>query len=208
MNVKYISKTANPDFSDVESYLIWVARVSSPNQENPEYSKLLKYCINHGHWSVFEMADMTVEIETTLAITPQFLRHRSFSFQQFSGRYAPFSYYEDPELRMQGDTKQGSGDAVDAEDFKDTGEEIIEACFDFYDQLLLNGFSRETARAYLPACTQTRFYMKGSVRSWIHYLKVRLDNHTQKEHREIAEKILEVFKEQFPVTAQAMGWSK
>lgn len=206
MKVKYISKTKAEGRDDAEALMIYCARVSSPNQDNPDYERLLSYCIDHGHWSVFEMADMTVEIETSRAISPQLLRHRSFSFQEVSQRYCSPRTMEDIELRLQGHTKQGSGEVINDYAMEEKAFEVMEGCFRVYERMIKEGVSRETARMVLPLATTTKLYMKGSVRSWIHYLKVRLDPSTQKEHREIAEKILEIFKEHFPVTAKALDW--
>lgn len=206
MKVTFISKTKPDGYEDAEALMIYCARVSSDNQNNPDYEKLLKYCIDNNHWSVFEMADMTVEIETSRAISPQLLRHRSFSFQELSQRYAEVNQFEPVDLRLQGKSKQGSSVKHNSKRDAELVEGYVETIFDFYHDLVKRGISRETARMILPLTTTTKLYMKGSVRSWIHYLKVRTDEHTQLEHRKIAEKILEIFKEHFPVTSKAMKW--
>lgn len=202
MNVRLINVTP-----DAEMTIAYCARVSSNNQCNPEYEKLFQYLIDHKHWSPFEMADMTVEIETSRAIAPQILRHRSFVFQEFSQRYSKIQNFEAVELRKQGDTKQGSGEVVDDNYFDGIVKRTIGLSSLVYNELIENGISRETARAILPLCTQTKLYMKGSVRSWIHYLVVRCGQDTQKEHRMIAEKIRKIFIQRFPITANALKWA-
>lgn len=190
-----------------EELTIYIARVSNPsNQTNTDTApKLLAYCIKNGHWSVFEHVHMTIEIETSLAIATQILRHRSFTFQQFSQRYADVSKLGDIlepfELRMkaQGGNRQGSDESAaycTKDDFAPTSTGT-------YLALLANGVAPESARFVLPQCTKTRLYMTGNLRSWIHYLTQRLDPHTQKEHREVAESILGHFKGQFPMTYEA-----
>lgn len=209
MNVRFISKTTSPQYGDdAEALMIYCARVSSDNQDNPDYERLLRYCIKNGHWSVFEQADMCVEIETSIAVSMQILRHRSFVFQQLSRRYSSSNVSFEPlELRLQGDSKQGSGDRYKTTDHdRWMIRNAVNISDELYHKLVSQGVSRETARMFLPMCTTTKLFMKGSVRSWIHYLQVRLHEHTQKEHRIVAESILEIFKEHFPVTAQAMGW--
>jgi thymidylate synthase (FAD) len=206
MKVSFVSKTQSERFENTEALMIYCARVSSAKQDKDEYEKLLRYCINNGHWSVFEMADMTVEIETSRAIAQQILRHRSFSFQELSQRYTPVSGFEEVELRKQGDSKQGSGEVYSDIDFHHMIAEVQALSKDVYDTMLQHGVSRETARFILPLCTTTKMYMKGSVRSWIHYLMVRLDHHTQQEHRLVADEIKKIFIEHFPVTARAMSF--
>lgn len=205
-----ISSDIRPDISG-EDLMVYCARVSSPqNQGNTETgAKLLKYCFDNGHWSVFEMADFTVEIETSIAVSRQLLRHKSFSFQEFSQRYADASQlgFEDVKLRKQDKkNRQNSLDAFDGET-KDYYGDRIQAHLARGRELYLDLVSddvqvaKECARMILPMCTTTRMYMKGSVRSWIHYLQVRLDPSTQLEHREVALAILEEFKKYFPVCA-------
>jgi len=209
-NVKLVSVTP-----DAEQTMGYVARVSNPNnQENPEYSKLLSYCIKHNHWSVFEQAHMTLEIETSRAIAAQILRHRSFTYQEFSQRYADTSLLSNeiplPELRRQ-DTKnrQNSIDDLEEEQVHQM-HKAIQQLFadsqDVYRYLLDMGVAKECARMVLPLATPTRIYMTGSVRSWIHYISLRSANGTQKEHMDIANKCKEIFVEQFPTCAKALEW--
>jgi thymidylate synthase (FAD) len=184
-----------------DDLIAYCARVSNPsNQLNTETApRLLAYCIRHGHWSVFETASMTVEVETSRAIAAQLLRHRSFTFQEFSQRYALSSEFEPVELRKQ-DTKnrQGSGELVsDSQQYAEV-EASIQDSHRTYQYLIACGVSKETARMVLPLCTRTRLYMTGCVRSWIHYFDQRCAEHTQKEHRELARLIREVFAKQFP----------
>ena len=215
MQVRLISVT-NPlieiDNSQLtpEGLIAYCARVSSPNQETPDYEKLLSYCIRNRHWSVFEMVDMTVEITTSRAISPQILRHRSFCFQEFSQRYAKVQAVEKYQPRRQ-DVKNRQNSLDDLDDatvawFDAAQESIAKLGMEKYEEALEKGIAKECARVLLPLGTQTRLYMKGSVRSWIHYLDVRTDPATQKEHRDIADAVKAIFTEQFPVTSRAMGW--
>lgn len=190
--------------------MAYIARVSSPNQENPEYTKLLKYCIEHEHWSVFEHAYMTVEIETSRMISAQILRHRSFTFSEFSQRYSEPSDCVVYSARRQADkNRQSSVDDLDKSTRKRWEEAqkniwiVAEAT---YKEALLQGIAKECARAVLPMNTGTRLYMTGSARSWIHYLKLRTQEDTQLEHRVIADQIKEVFVQQFPLVSTALGW--
>ena len=210
MSVKLVSVTP-----DAEKNMAYVARVSNPNnQENPNYAKLLGYCIKHNHWSVFEQSFMTLEIETTRGLAAQILRHRSFTYQEFSQRYADSSLLAEtipvPELRRQ-DTKnrQNSIDDLDPE-FVELTNKQIETYFaqgmSLYQHLLDNGVAKECARFVLPLATPTRLYMSGSCRSWIHYIQLRSANGTQKEHMEIAEQCKTIFAEQFPTVAEALEW--
>ena len=210
MSVKLVSVTP-----DAEQTMAYVARVSNPNnQENPNYAKLLGYCIKHNHWSVFEQSFMTLEIETTRGLAAQILRHRSFTYQEFSQRYADSSLLAEtipvPELRRQ-DTKnrQNSIDDLDPE-FVELTTKQIETYFaqgmSLYQHLLDNGVAKECARFVLPLATPTRLYMSGSCRSWIHYIQLRSANGTQKEHMEIAEACKEIFAQQFPTVAEALEW--
>ena len=200
---------------DAEKHIAYCARVSNPsNQENENYAGLLRYCIKHRHWSIFEQAFMTVEIETTRGLAAQILRHRSFTFQEFSQRYADSSLLSEtipvPELRRQ-DTKnrQNSIDDLDPE-FVKLSQKQIETYFaqgmSLYQHLLDNGVAKECARFVLPLATPTRMYMSGSLRSWMHYIDLRSANGTQKEHMEIAEMCKAIFSEQFPVIAEALEW--
>ena len=200
---------------DAEKHMAYVARVSNPkNQDNENFSGLLKYCIKHGHWSVFEQAFMTVEINTTRGLAAQILRHRSFTYQEFSQRYADVSYIREdiplPELRSQDlKNRQNSVDDVDpevVEIFNKEMREHFDKSIDLYKKMLHAGIAKECARFVLPLATPTRLYMTGSVRSWIHYIDLRSAHGTQKEHMDLVENVRSIFKEQFPVVAQALDW--
>ena len=199
---------------DSEKTMAHIARVSNPNnQDNPNYAGLLRYCIKHNHWSVFEQSSMTLEIETTRAIAAQILRHRSFTFQEFSQRYADSNLLgtiELPELRKQDKkNRQNSTDDLDPK-LVDTLNRQMNTLFSsslaLYNQMLENGVAKECARMVLPLCTPTKIYMTGSCRSWIHYIDLRSAHGTQKEHMEIAEACRSVFIEQFPIVSQALQW--
>ena len=200
---------------DAEKHMGYVARVSNPkNQDNDKFAGLLKYCIKHGHWSVFEQAFMTVEINTTRGLAAQILRHRSFTFQEFSQRYADASMLDDiipiPELRRQ-DTKnrQNSIDDLDVKlvrDYRIGIQKHFDNAMWLYKDMLDNGVAKECARFVLPLATPTRLYMTGSVRSWIHYIDLRSSHGTQKEHMDIAEGVRCIFGCQFPTVAEALGW--
>ena len=210
MTVKLISITP-----DAEKTMAYVARVSNPaNQENDNYAGLLKYCIKHNHWSVFEQSVMTLEIETNRGIAAQILRHRSFTYQEFSQRYADTSLLTDhipiPDLRRQ-DTKNRQNSIDDIPGYlklKLQGEiaEHFHAANALYKRLLDAGVAKESARFVLPLATPTRIYMSGSCRSWIHYIQLRSANGTQKEHMDIALECKKVFSEQFPTVAEALEW--
>ncbi len=198
-----------------EETMGYVARVSNPkNQDNPNVAGLLKYCIKHGHWSVFEQAHMTLEIETTRGLAAQILRHRSFTYQEFSQRYADTNLLADeipvPDLRHQDSkNRQNSTDDVPKNKKQDLQERIAEHfvdSMDLYNELLANGIAKECARFVLPLATPTRLYMTGSVRSWVHYIDLRSAHGTQKEHMEIAEMCRDIFKEQFPIVSEALQW--
>ena len=210
MTVKLIQATPNP-----EENMAYIARVSNPaNQENPNYAKLLGYCIKHNHWSVFEQSFMTLEIETNRGIAAQILRHRSFTYQEFSQRYADSSLLSEtiplPELRRQ-DTKnrQNSIDDI-SEETRQKYEALMENHFKdamaLYQTMLDEGIAKECARFVLPLATPTRIYMSGSCRSWIHYINLRSANGTQKEHMDIALECKEIFKGIFPSVAEALEW--
>ena len=209
MTVKLVSITP-----DAEKTMAYIARVSNPsNQDNEKYSGLLKYCIKHNHWSVFEQSSMTLEIETTRAIAAQVLRHRSFTFQEFSQRYAASTALGDidlPELRRQDEkNRQNSTDDLDSEMVEKFNKQMItlfSSAKSLYEQMLSQGVAKECARMVLPLCTPTRIYMTGSCRSWIHYINLRSAHGTQKEHMEIAEACREVFTEQFPSVSEALDW--
>lgn len=213
MNVKLVSLTksniAEKELS-AEELIVYTARVSNPsNQLNSETSdKLIAYMVRNKHWSPFEMADMTVEIVTSRGIAQQILRHRSFSFQEFSQRYAEVTDMEPVQLRYKADTnRQSSSDALvgsDAAYFEGRVQDLVNLSEEVYSEMLTAGIAKECARFVLPLTTQTKIYMKGSVRSWIHYLQIRCDEHTQLEHRQIAFGILEIFKTNFPNLAKAL----
>ena len=210
MSVKLISVT--PDAAKMMAY---VARVSNPNnQENPNYAKLLGYCIKHNHWSVFEQSFMTLELETTRGVAAQVLRHRSFTYQEFSQRYADSSMLADQvpmfDLRRQ-DTKNRQNSIDDVDPFVKQEFEIkVRRHFDeamvLYQSMLDSGIAKECARFVLPLATPTRIYMSGSCRSWIHYINLRTANGTQKEHMDLAEGCKKIFIEQFPTCAEALEW--
>ena len=210
MNVKLVTVTPK-----AEETMGYVARVSNPkNQDNPKVAGLLSYCIKHGHWSVFEQAHMTVEIETTRGLAAQILRHRSFTYQEFSQRYADSSMLSKvipmPELRRQDDkNRQNSIDDLDpfvVQDFELKMQRHFVEGMKLYKEMLDAGVAKECARFVLPLATPTKLYMTGSVRSWIHYINLRSAHGTQKEHMEIAENCRTIFNEQFPIVAEALGW--
>ena len=195
----------------------YVARVSNPNnQDNPKVAGLLGYCIKHGHWSVFEQAHMTVEIETTRGLAAQILRHRSFTYQEFSQRYADVSYIREditlPELRSQDlKNRQNSIDDVDpvkVESFNKEMRVLFDQSIDLYKKMLHAGIAKECARFVLPLATPTRIYMTGSVRSWVHYIDLRSAHGTQKEHMDLVENVRKIFVEQFPIVSEALGWKQ
>ena len=210
--VKLISVTP-----DAERHISYCARVSNPkNQENNNFSGLLKYCIKNQHWSIFEHAFLTIEINTSLAIATQILRHRSFTFQQFSQRYADSTELQlelpVPDLRKQ-DTKNRQNSTDDLGDYVKLGlQEEIRKHFEYslklYNKMLDVGVAKECARFVLPQATQTRLYMSGSLRSWMHYVDLRSAHGTQSEHMEVAEAIRCIFTCQFPTISSALGWSR
>jgi flavin-dependent thymidylate synthase len=200
---------------DAEKTIGYIARVSNPaNQENPKVEGLLKYCIKHGHWSVFEQATMTVEINTTRAIAAQILRHRSFTFQEFSQRYADSSLLSEkiplPDLRRQ-DTKNRQNSTDDLDPFVKQKYEILmqqhfTTAMALYQDMLDAGIAKECARNVLPLCVPTRMYMTGNLRNWIHYITLRSANGTQKEHMDIAKAIQQIFMCEFPTISRALDW--
>ncbi len=215
-SVKFVSIT-RPTIDGIlenmspEELIVYIARVSNPsNQTNMETApKLINYLIKHKHWSPFEFVDMTVELVTRRSIAAQILRHKSFSFQEFSQRYSTVSNIEPVQLRKQAKTnRQSSEDFI--EDF--TLNRDVEQHFSnskmLYDKLINAGVSRETARDVLPLATESTLYMKGSVRSWIHYLDLRCSPDTQLEHRQIADAIKVIFNNQFTNISEALGWRK
>jgi len=203
--VKLISVTP-----DAEKTIAYCARVSSPNQDSDEWAPLLAYCVRNHHWSIFEMANMVVEITTSRAIAQQVLRHRSFSFQEHSQRYAAASDFIVYEARRQ-DTKnrQNSINDMSEEDrewFRNAQREHGRFGFRLYQQALNRGIAKESARFLLPLSTETRLYMNGTLRSWIHYIQLRTTPGTQKEHFDIAVMIQKIFKQEFPAIAEALEW--
>jgi len=216
MEVKLISTTQpipslkRQGIKTPEDLIVYCARVSNPsNQLNSETApKLIKYLIKHKHWSPFEMVDMCVEIKTSRAIAAQILRHRSFSFQEFSQRYAEATELEPIEWRMQGATNRQVGDepADLAEDAQQAIQDLNETALEIYGLLTKQGVAKESARMILPLTTKTTLYMKGSIRSWIHYVLVRATQETQKEHRDIALAIKKVLKQHFPDVCKALDW--
>ena len=210
--VKFLSATP-----DAEKHMAYCARVSNPNnQSSDSFSGLLKYCIKHQHWSIFEQSFLTVEINTTRGIAAQILRHRSFTYQEFSQRYADTNLLNDiiplPELRRQDDKNRQNSINNLPEYLKLTLLEDIRMHFEqsqrLYNRLLEKGVAKECARFVLPLATPTRLYMTGSVRSWIHYIDLRSSHGTQKEHMDIAEAVRCIFTCQFPAVSEAMGWTR
>jgi thymidylate synthase (FAD) len=200
---------------DAEKTMAYVARVSNPkNQDNEKFAGLLRYCIQHGHWSVFEQAHMTVEINTTRGLAAQILRHRSFTFQEFSQRYADSSLLEEtipvPELRRQDEkNRQNSTDDLDfmmVQGYNTRMRAHFNDAMTLYQDMLKDGVAKECARFVLPLATPTRLYMTGSCRSWVHYIDLRSAHGTQKEHMEVVKQIRSIFKEQFPTVSEALGW--
>lgn len=228
MNVKLVSTTKSlvtEKELSTEELIVYIARVSNPsNQLNSESSdKLISYLAKNKHWSPFEMVDMTVEIVTSRAIAQQILRHRSFSFQEFSQRYAEATEFEKVQIREQSiKNRQSSKEDAEFEkldgvqytedwtsnEYKGSASSLIMShittCNNLYKALIKSGVAKEVARMILPLTTQTKIYMKGSIRSWIHYLQIRCDEHTQLEHRQIAEEIRKIFTENFPNISKAL----
>lgn len=218
MNVELVSitKPENKQLKSAEDLVAYCARVSNPsNQMNTETApKLLKFLIKHRHWSPFELVDMCVEIKTSRGIAAQILRHRSFSFQEFSQRYSVANEFEDIELRLQGDKNRQVGEKlmpIDTDAYDKVSQLLVESLSlsqHCYDTMIENGVAKEVARMILPLTTQTTMYMKGSLRSWIHYIELRTEQNTQKEHREIAEKCKKIFIKEFPIISEALEWTK
>jgi len=210
MEVKLISVSP-----DAEQHMAYCARVSNPNnQENEKYAGLLRYCIKHQHWSIFEQAFMTIEINTTRGLAAQILRHRSFTYQEFSQRYADSSLLGDkiplPKLRKQDEkNRQNSTDDLDpmlVQELEVKMQKYFADGMKLYKEMLDAKVAKECARFVLPLATPTRLYMSGSVRSWIHYIELRSGHGTQKEHMDIANACKSIFTEQFPTVAEAMEW--
>ncbi len=209
MNVQLVTVTP-----DAEKTMAYIARVSNPsNQDNEKYAGLLKYCIKHNHWSVFEQSSMTLEIETTRAIAAQILRHRSFTFQEFSQRYAdstklgtiPIPDYRKQDLK----NRQNSTDDLDQfvkQNLELQTKTLFDSCVALYEQMLEQGVAKECARMVLPLATPTRIYMTGSCRSWAHYINLRSAHGTQKEHMDIANACKKLFVQQFPSVSEALEW--
>jgi len=200
---------------DAESVIGYCARVSNPaNQDNPDVTRLLRFCVSHGHWSIFEMASMCIEVKTTRAIAAQLLRHRSFSFQEFSQRYATVvDDIEVPEMRLAGaHNRQSSLPLPKIEEMTKEQQDAlylvgssIEFATDVYRDLIAHGMSAETARMVLPMCTPTTMYMSGTIRSWIHYVQLRTRQDTQLEHRDIAQSVQNIMLEHLPITMAALA---
>ena len=210
MEVKLISVSP-----DAEKHMAYCARVSNPsNQGNDNYAGLLRYCIKHQHWSIFEQAFMTIEINTTRGLAAQILRHRSFTYQEFSQRYADSSLLGDniplPKLRKQDEkNRQNSTDDLDPmllQELEVKMQKYFADGMKLYKEMLDAKVAKECARFVLPLATPTRLYMSGSVRSWIHYIELRSGHGTQKEHMDIANACKKIFTEQFPTVAEAMEW--
>jgi len=200
---------------DAEKHMAYCARVSNPNnQENEKFSGLLKYCVKHQHWSIFEQAFMTLEMSTSRGIAAQVLRHRSFTYQEFSQRYANSTLLGEkiplPELRRQDEkNRQNSIDDLDpflVQTLDLQMQTLFDSCMALYQQMIDRGVAKECARFVLPLATPTKIYMTGSVRSWIHYIDLRSANGTQKEHMDLALSAKKIFIEQFPAVAEAMEW--
>ena len=209
-NVELLSITP-----EAEKTMAYIARVSNPkNQKNENFARLLKYCIKHEHWSVFEQSCMTLQIETNRGIAAQILRHRSFTFQEFSQRYADANLLgidiPIPELRRQDqENRQNSIDNIPEEikiKFQKKIADLFNKSSNLYQEMLSDGIAKECARFILPLATPTRIYMTGSCRSWIHYIQLRTKVGTQKEHMDIAESCKKIFKENFPNVSEAMDW--
>ncbi len=199
---------------DAEKTMAYIARVSNPkNQENEDYSKLLSYCIKNEHWSVFEQSFMTLQIETNRGIAAQILRHRSFTFQEFSQRYADSTQLGNiplPELRRQDDKNRQNSISDLSDELKEKFNKKIKNHFknasNLYEELLSEGVAKECARFVLPLATPTRIYMSGSCRSWIHYIHLRSAHGTQEEHKKIALNCKLIFKESFPIVSESLNW--
>ena len=211
MKVELVSITP-----DAEKTMAYIARVSNPsNQGNDNFSRLLRYCIKHEHWSVFEQSFMTLEIETTRGLAAQILRHRSFTFQEFSQRYADSNLLGEidlPELRRQDvKNRQNSINDLDPAITDKLQKQMItlfSSSLSLYNQMLESGVAKECARFVLPLATPTRLYMTGSCRSWIHYINLRSAHGTQKEHMDIANACKGLFIEHYPVVSEALDWTK
>lgn len=197
---------------DLEGLIAYIARVSSTNQKNPNHAGLIKYCMKHGHWSILEMGNIGFEIKTTRMIAPQILRHRSFNFQEFSQRYSAVAAdgIEIYVARRQDDkNRQNSINDISEEIKKEWEERQLKNwknSFEHYKWALDNKIAKECARAVLPLQAKTRVFMNGTLRSWVHYIDLRSDPSTQKEHRDIAEAMKKEFIKKFPIISEAAGW--
>jgi thymidylate synthase (FAD) len=220
MNVRLIAKTVICDQellkelsgdNSPEALMLYCARVSNPESQTSNNPGLLRYCMKHQHWSVFQQSDFTFEIVTSRAISAQILRHKSFHFQEWSQRYqvtSEIEYY--PARRQDLKNRQNSIDDMSQEDkdfFQLAQESIAIKAQDLYKECLQRGIAKEQARMLLPLNTRTKLYMKGTVRDWIHYVNVRTDPSTQKEHRDIAIAIKEILIKEIPIIAEAAGWN-
>lgn len=196
---------------DAEKLVAYCARVSSPHQDNPKIEKLLEYCIDHGHWSVFETPSITIEINTSRAISAQILRHRSFTFQEFSQRYAEVADFETYQPRRQ--DKKNRQNSIDDMEFIDkqwfaVAQDRVQTLSSFlYNEALDRGIAKEQARFLLPLSSKTKLYMTGNIRSWIHYCDLRCRIDTQREHRDIALAIREILKKELPIISKAVAWN-
>ena len=207
--VKLITSTP-----DAEKSMAYIARVSNPkNQDNNDFTKLIGYCIKNEHWSVFEQAYMTLQIETTRGIAEQILRHRSFTFQEFSQRYADSRQLGEipiPELRRQDNKNRQNSISDLSEEVINQFNKKIKHLFnlnkELYEEMLEAGIAKECARFVLPLATPTRIYMTGSCRSWIHYINLRSGHGTQKEHMDIAKECKNIFSKEYPVVSSALNW--
>ena len=207
--VQLITSTPN-----AEKSMAYIARVSNPkNQDNDDFTKLIAYCIKNEHWSVFEQAYMTLQIETTRGIAAQILRHRSFTFQEFSQRYADSMQLGEipiPELRRQDNKNRQNSISDLPKETINTFNKKIKHQFvqnkELYEEMLEAGIAKECARFVLPLATPTRIYMTGSCRSWIHYINLRTGHGTQKEHMEIAQECKNIFSKEYPVVSSALNW--
>ena len=212
MNVKLISLTGPLDeCMNCEDLIAYCARVSNPSNQNNTATapNLLKYLIKHKHWSPFEMASMTLEIKTSRAIAAQILRHRSFSFQEFSQRYSVAQDLEEVQLRKQAEkNRQSSTDEFTDGFFLAKVREHLAKSVSLYNQAIKMGVAKESARLLLPLTTETTMYMSGTIRSWVHYIDLRSQEDTQKEHRDIAEGCRDIFVEHFPNISIALGWKE
>ena len=212
MNVKLISLTQpHDDNMNCEDLIAYCARVSNPSNQNNTATapNLLKYLIKHKHWSPFEMASMTVEIKTSRAIAAQILRHRSFSFQEFSQRYSVAQELEEVQLRKQAEkNRQSSTDEFTDGFFLAKVREHLGRSVSLYNEAIKKGVAKESARLLLPLTTETTMYMSGTIRSWVHYIDLRSQEDTQKEHRDIAEGCRDIFVEHFPNISLALGWKE